>query len=156
VLAYGVAIFIGAISGSTNPLNPLQANEKFASNSFLNHASFIEIKNKQELERTIYLAKQNHKPVLLVFTATWCHICEEQKKIFSAAESRKLLEKFILLRIDISDDSTINLAKKFNIIAPPETVFFDASGQRVPLRLPDDLSVATLLTALNQILNQNH
>ncbi|MEN5388025.1 protein-disulfide reductase DsbD [Aliarcobacter skirrowii] len=127
----GVILLVGAISGATNVLKPL---EKFTSNkSFLkeDELKFIKIKNIEELEDAIL---KSSKPIMLDFWATWCVSCKELDQItFKNPEVINKLKGFTLLKVDVTQNSDDDKAiqKRFGIVGPPALIFWDENKQEV-------------------------
>lgn len=128
----GVVLFVGAISGATNPLNPL---EKFTSSkpvqSLDEKLVFTKIKNIQELELAI---KNSDKPVMLDFWASWCIACKEFEEItFKDEEVIKKLQGFTLLKADVTanNDDDKALQKMFGIVGPPGIIFWDKDKKEI-------------------------
>jgi len=132
IFLLGVILFIGAISGATNPLNPL---EKFTSSTLVQSSSeklvFKKIKNIAELELAI---KNSSKPLMLDFWASWCVACKELEEItFKDDEVIKKLQNFILLQADVTlnDDEDKALQKMFGVVGPPAIIFWDKDKNEV-------------------------
>ncbi|WP_066351510.1 protein-disulfide reductase DsbD [Aliarcobacter skirrowii] len=127
----GVILLVGAISGATNVLKPL---EKFTSNkSFVkeDELKFIKIKNIKELEDAIL---KSSKPIMLDFWATWCVSCKELDEItFKNDEVIKRLQNFTLLKVDVTQNSDDDKAiqKRFGVVGPPALIFWDENKQEV-------------------------
>ena len=127
----GVILLVGAISGATNVLKPL---EKFTNNkSFAkeDELKFIKIKNIKELEDAIL---KSSKPIMLDFWATWCVSCKELDEItFKNDEVIKRLQNFTLLKVDVTQNSDDDKAiqKRFGIVGPPALIFWDENKQEV-------------------------
>ena len=128
----GVVLFVGAISGATNPLNPL---EKFTSSKVVQSLDeklvFTKIKNIQELELAI---KNSDKPVMLDFWASWCVACKEFEEItFKDEEVIKKLQGFTLLKADVTanNDDDKALQKMFGIVGPPGIIFWDKDKKEI-------------------------
>ncbi|MDD3008277.1 MAG: protein-disulfide reductase DsbD [Arcobacter sp.] len=128
----GVVLFVGAISGATNPLNPL---EKFTSSKVVQSLDeklvFTKIKNIQELELAI---KNSDKPVMLDFWASWCVACKEFEEItFKDEEVIKKLQGFTLLKADVTanNDDDKALQKMFGIVGPPGIIFWDKNKKEI-------------------------
>ena len=128
----GVVLFVGAISGATNPLNPL---EKFTSSKAVQSLDeklvFTKIKNIQELELAI---KNSDKPVMLDFWASWCVACKELEEItFKDEEVIKKLQGFTLLKADVTanNDDDKALQKMFGIVGPPGIIFWDKNKKEI-------------------------
>lgn len=135
-LVYGVALFVGFLSGATNPLSPF---EKFTAKENVVAASssstFNKVKNVDELTLAL---KNAQKPVMLDFYADWCVNCVEFEQFtFSDARVKAKLEKLILLKADVTKNSEEDktLQKAFNIYGPPAILFFKEGKEIVELRL---------------------
>ncbi|MDD2894858.1 MAG: protein-disulfide reductase DsbD [Aliarcobacter sp.] len=132
IFLLGVILFVGAVSGGTNPLNPL---EKFTSSTTVQSSSeklvFKKIKNIEELNQAI---KESDKPVLLDFWASWCVACKEFEEItFKDEEVIKKLQNFTLLQADVTANSDEDkaLQKMFSIVGPPGIIFWDKNKNEI-------------------------
>ena len=132
LLIYGTITFIGAISGATNVLKPL---EKFISVkgavSNVHLLDFKKVKNIQELNKAI---EASNKPVMLDFWADWCVACKELDNItFQDEQVIKELEKFTLLKVDVTKNTKDDkeLMKKFQVFGPPALIFYDENNQEM-------------------------
>ena len=132
ILIYGVLTFVGAVSGATNVLNPL---EKFTSSKVVSASesgiTFKRIKNLTELESEI---KKSDKPVMLDFYADWCVACKEFENItFKDDRVIEKLKGFTLLQADVTanNEDDKELQKRFNIIGPPGIIFWDKDNNEI-------------------------
>ncbi len=73
-------------------------------------------------------AKQENKPVLLYFWATWCKFCRKlNTEVFPDPEVNSLLrERFVLVAINI--DQNKEIPQKYGVQYPPAEIFVDADG----------------------------
>ena len=131
LLILGAVLLVGAISGATNPLKPL---DKFTSSKNVintNELVFQKVKNIAELELAI---KNSDKPIMLDFWASWCVACKELEEItFKDEEVIKKLQGFTLLKADVtvnSDDDKA-LQKMFGVVGPPALIFWDKDKNEV-------------------------
>jgi thioredoxin:protein disulfide reductase len=79
----------------------------------------------------LLLAKSSGKPIIIDFGAEWCAACKElEKKTFPAPEVRKVLEGFVRIRVDCTEESaeTEALWKKYGIKSLPAVQFIDKNG----------------------------
>lgn len=132
VFILGVVLFVGAISGSTNPLKPL---EKFTSSTLVQDIGekvvFKKIKNIEELKQAI---AQSDKPVMLDFWASWCVACKEFEEItFKDTQVINKLQNFTLLKADVTANNADDkaLQKMFSIVGPPGIIFWDKDKNEV-------------------------
>ena len=132
ILIYGVIVFVGAVSGATNVLNPL---EKFTSGKTIsmqqNELVFKSVKNIAELEEAI---KSSDKPVMLDFYADWCVSCKELEEItFKDEQVIQKLKGFTLLRADVTANNQDDkeLQKRFDIVGPPGLIFWDENKKEI-------------------------
>ena len=129
LLVIGILEIIGAFTGATNPLDPLEKLKSrpasVQSGAAIQEAQFKIVKNNDELDAAI---KASDKPVLLDFSADWCSACKELEHItFKDPEVLKLMSNFTLLRADVTKNSPEDKAmlKRFNLFGPPALIFFD-------------------------------
>ncbi|WP_323669434.1 protein-disulfide reductase DsbD [Aliarcobacter butzleri] len=132
IFILGIVLFVGAISGATNPLNPL---EKFTSSKMTQVSDekliLKKIKNIQELELAI---KNSNKPVMLDFWASWCVSCKELEEItFQDEQVINKLQEFTLLKADVTEnnDEDKALQKKFGVVGPPALIFWDKDKNEI-------------------------
>lgn len=131
LLILGTVLLVGAISGATNPLKPL---DKFTSSKSVvntNELVFKKVKNIAELELAI---KNSDKPIMLDFWASWCVACKELEEItFKDEEVIKRLQGFTLLKADVTanNDDDKALQKMFGVVGPPALIFWDKDKNEV-------------------------
>ncbi len=128
ILVFGIVVFVGAISGTTNVLKPL---EKFTSGGNTTQATKLEFKKVHSLEELKVAISEAKKPVLLDFWATWCVSCKELDNLtFTDPAVQAELSKYTLLKADVSNNTEDDKAmmKEFNVFGPPALIFYDQNG----------------------------
>jgi thiol:disulfide interchange protein DsbD len=133
---YGAALFIGFISGATDPLNPF---DKFTSKTIgearKSSLNFTYVANVKAIEQAV---KESKAPVMLDFYADWCVNCIEFEKFtFSDARVKEKMQKLTLLKADVTKNSADDkmMQKEFGIFGPPAILFFKNGKEVEELRL---------------------
>ncbi|MCK5001524.1 MAG: protein-disulfide reductase DsbD, partial [Gammaproteobacteria bacterium] len=142
LLIYGIAIFIGMMTGNRNIFQPLQGlsnpassvSAQSTSNQQTSHLNFKQIKGVEGLKTALAEAKAQNKAVMLDFYADWCVSCKEMEVLtFSDQAVQQALAGVILLQADVTpnDDKDRALYKHFGIIGPPSIMFFNREGDEL-------------------------
>jgi thiol:disulfide interchange protein DsbD len=137
-IVYGVILLVGALSGRTDPLQPLAGlggvHEDRARAPEAGVA-FKRIKSTADLEREIAAAQAAGRPVMLDFYADWCVSCKEMERLtFTDAAVRVELARAVLLQADVTANDAVDqaLLQHFDILGPPTIVFFGPDGLERP------------------------
>ncbi len=135
LLVVGVLEIIGAFTGATNPLDPLEKLKSrpvaAVTGASVQEADFKIVKTPEALDAAV---KASEKPVMLDFSAKWCSACKELEHItFKDPEVVKLMKEFTLLRADVTENSPEEkaLLKRFNLFGPPAIIFYDKDGNQL-------------------------
>jgi thiol:disulfide interchange protein DsbD len=133
-MVYGILMLIGASSGSTDPLRPLdRLSVGGGATAAQDHGlAFARIKTVDDLERAIAAAGTAGKPVMLDFYADWCVSCKEMEKYtFTDPGVQAALANAVLLQADVTanDADDQALLKRFGIFGPPTIAFFGIDGE---------------------------
>jgi thiol:disulfide interchange protein DsbD len=130
LLVAGLALLVGALAGSRDPLRPLAG---LASRSAPATAPlpWMRVASLGELEEQLLSAG---KPAMLDFYADWCVSCKEMEAYtFSDPRVRATLESVLLLQADVTANNEAHraLLKRFALFGPPGIIFFDAQGREI-------------------------
>lgn len=133
ILIYGILVFVGAVSGATNVLNPLEklSGQTVVGQTISSELSWKKVKNLAELDAAI---KASTKPVMLDFYADWCVSCKELEGItFKDPEVIAKLKTFTLLKADVTKNTQDDkdLQKEYGIFGPPGLIFWNTDNQEV-------------------------
>jgi thiol:disulfide interchange protein DsbD len=130
-LTAGIALLIGALSGSRDVLQPL-AGLRAASSAAAEPVTFTRISSVDELDRTISGARG--RPVMLDFYADWCVSCKEMERYtFTDPQVRSRMADVIKVQADVTANSPEHqrLLKRFRLFGPPGIIFFDRDGREI-------------------------
>ncbi len=97
--------------------------------------------------------ENSKKPVIVDFWASWCKNCEQSERAFADPALAGALDKFSLLKIDLSEDSEQNRAIKahFNVFGPPTILFFKEGAEIASLRQIGSVNSEKLAEILSEI-----
>jgi len=132
IMIYGVLVFVGAVTGATNPLKPL---DKFTSGVAISQnveeLSWSKVKSNEQINLAV---KASSKPVMLDFYADWCISCKEFEGItFKDERVIAKLKEFTLLKADVTENNEDDKAmqKRFGVVGPPGLIFWDKDGKEI-------------------------
>ena len=129
-LIAGVAQGYGALSGATDPLQPI-VSVKANRDAPTQTVRFEELRTLAELDSRIESART---PVMLDFSAAWCVACKEMDRFtFSDPRVQARLAGIRLLRADVTHNTADDKAmlKRFRLFGPPGIIFFDNEGREL-------------------------
>jgi thiol:disulfide interchange protein DsbD len=131
LLIYGGTLVVGLLSGSTNPLQPLQ---RVSGKADTRHLEFERIKSVADFESARQRAAEKGVPLMLDFYADWCVSCKEMEYYtFTDPRVQTALSEAILIQADVTanDETDQQLLQYFGIFGPPTIVYFDRSGKEI-------------------------
>ncbi len=74
-------------------------------------------------------AKEQHKPICLIFYTTWCPHCANYSKLFSDAKIVEKSKSFVMIRLDADKNQELSQKYKPDGGYIPRTYFLSADGQ---------------------------
>ena len=128
-LVAAIAILVGALAGSRDPLRPLAVFTGGAPHS--TPVGWTRVASLDELQSRL---QAPGRIVMLDFYADWCVSCKEMEAFtFSDPKVRAELGQMMLLQADVTANSEADraLLKRFSLFGPPGIVFFDAQGREI-------------------------
>jgi thiol:disulfide interchange protein DsbD len=153
-LVAGVALVLGALAGSRDPLQPLAGFRMAGAEGApaAGEVRFERVRSVAELDARLKTASA---PVMLDFYADWCVSCKEMERFtFADPAVRARLENLVLLQADVTANSAEDkaLLQRFRLFGPPGIIFFDAQGREIPgLRVIGYQSADRFLKTLDQV-----
>jgi len=129
-LIYGIALFVGGISGSTSVFKPF---ESFMARDGSVMKGMLETATKSHkgysIERLMREVEASNKPVAVDFGKKSCAACAELEAItFPDPKVQEALKRFTFIKIDLTDNTDDDKAilEKFELFGTPNIIFFDA------------------------------
>jgi thioredoxin-related protein len=78
------------------------------------------------------LAIKEHKPMVLIFSASWCPPCRQMKKnVYPSASVKAYHDKFVWAYLDVDIASNQPAAQQFGVNGIPHIVGVKADGTRL-------------------------
>jgi thiol:disulfide interchange protein DsbD len=152
---YGLCLIVGAASGGSNLFEPLnQLTLTHNSPTPRTETQFTKIKNMAELNNAL----KKNQPTIVDFSADWCVACNEMKQVFMKPSVENFFKEknLQLLQVDltIADPDNQALLKKYNVIAPPSILIFNAHGQWLENNtIVGEQSASNFLKALSEAID---
>ena len=157
LLAWGIALVIGAAQGGSNPLRPLQSTLTTQSNPAAQTSlAFSSVDNLAALERAIDQAAAQGRPVFVHFTAEWCISCKQlERDVYPTPAVAQALKDYVLIKADVTQTNARSreLLENFGLFGPPSLLFFHQSEEVTAARIQGEINAAQLAEHL-QRLNQ--
>lgn len=164
-LIWGILLVVGAATGKSNllsPLQPLISQTGNTSAASTQHKGIIfeQVKGNSGFSQRLTKATENDEILMLDLYADWCISCKEMEAITFVDDSVVAEAKnLITVQIDLTDNNEDDqaLLKRFSLIGPPAILFFNSSGQELKnQRLVGYTDAVTLLDHMKQVTNQHN
>ncbi len=153
--AVGIIAVLGLFASAQPALNYWFADSTQQAQT--SEVSFIKIRNVEELQQQLALAKQAKRPVMLDFYADWCVACKEfEKYTFHDPAVAAQLKQFVLLQANVTRNQAqdIELLQAQQVLGLPTIDFWDAQGNPVSnARLTGFMQAAPFLEHIQRISN---
>jgi thiol:disulfide interchange protein DsbD len=132
IFIYSVALFIGALSGSSSYTKPLSflSSKNNSIEAQKKELNFITVTSIEELNKV--LSKNKGKKILIDFWAKWCTSCKELEEItFKDKRVQDYLKDYVLIRADITQNTKKQkeLSKKYGVFGPPVLLFISKDAK---------------------------
>jgi thiol:disulfide interchange protein DsbD len=147
LLAWGVALVIGAAQGGNDPLRPLAAAPGVSEAGGTEALDFIELDNLTALEKAIADAESNNQPVFVHFTADWCISCKLlERDVYPDPNVAAALRDYTLIAADVThtDAQSRQLLEKFDLFGPPSLLFFYQGEEIREARIQGEVTASQL------------
>ena len=140
MFVYGLALLVGAVTGASDPLRPLDplmaAQPVMAGTGTVapRHAEFVRIESPTDIRQQLRAASRSNTPVVLDFYADWCISCKVmERNVFSDAQVIAMLESYTLLQLDMTDNTPEHQAmlEELGLFGPPAILFYDTNGEEL-------------------------
>ncbi|WP_386083607.1 protein-disulfide reductase DsbD [Vreelandella sp. F11] len=153
LLAWGIALVIGAAQGGSNPLRPLAATSSTSGNK-LATLEFTQVSSLTELEAAISQAEGANQPVFVHFTADWCISCKLlERDVYPDPQVSAALSNYTLIAADVThtDPQSRELLNQFDLFGPPSLLFFSQGEEIRAARIQGEVTADQLYEHLESV-----
>lgn len=160
LLAWGVALVVGAAQGGSNPLRPLATAPGASEARGVEALDFTELDNLAALEQAVADAESTDQPVFVHFTADWCISCKLlERDVYPDPSVAAALRDYTLIAADVThtDAQSRQLLERFSLFGPPSLLFFYQGEEIREARIQGEVTANQLnehLAAVGQWLAQ--
>lgn len=155
LLAWGIALVLGAARGGEDPLRPLAGLG--ASKPAAQTLPFTPVTTLNQLEAELDKAAQRGSPAFVDFTAEWCVSCKiMERDVFPDPAVAEQLSEFHLIRADVTESSATSraLLDQFGLFGPPSLLFFINGEEIRHARVQGEVDAGPFARHLQELLNQ--
>ncbi len=155
LLAWGIALVIGAAQGGSNPLRPLTVSSS-SSDSGTPQATlaFQQVDELSALQTALSEAASAQQPAFVNFTADWCISCKlMERDVFPDPNVVAALNDFRLIEVDVTDTDAQSreLLNRFNLFGPPSLLFFSQGEEVRDARIQGEITAPQLVQHLEAL-----
>ena len=133
LLVYGLAAWVGALQGGSDPLRPLpHATANATGGAALER--WHTVSTPAELDAQLAAASAAREPLMLDWYADWCISCKViEREVFENSQIAPRLADYRLIRFDITDSNREQraLLDRYKLFGPPAVQFFDRTGNEL-------------------------
>lgn len=100
-------------------------------------------------------AKGNGKPIVMIFSASWCGPCQHMvKNVYPSPPVQALQDKFNWAYLDIDNEANGKLAEGFTVDTIPHIFFLDPAGKTTLDHLKDTATPEEFAAKLAKVLKK--
>ncbi|GGC83520.1 thiol:disulfide interchange protein DsbD 1 [Vreelandella lutescens] len=152
LLAWGVALVLGAAQGGSNPLRPLSSVTSSGTSHATAAPEFQEINTLSALQTVVEQAAQEGRPVFAHFTADWCISCKlMEREVYPDPNVAAVLNDFQLIAVDVTETNAQSreLLNHFNLFGPPSLLLFHQGEEVREARIQGEVTAQGLTQHLD-------
>lgn len=135
LLVYGLAAWIGALQGGSDPLRPLPHSTSAVVGSVASeNDSWYTVTTPEALDAQLEAARAAGQPLILDWYADWCISCKViEREVFADPQITPRLAGYRLIRFDITDSNPAQraLLDRYKLFGPPAILFFAPDGHEL-------------------------
>ena len=154
LLAWGLALVLGAASGAHDPLRPLTKLGSDSTTPAVAPADITTVAGLDELQQAL-ASVSDGTPAFVHFTADWCISCKQmERQVYPSPQVAEPLAQFARINVDVThtNAATRELLDHFGLFGPPSLLFFSQAGEIRQARIQGEARADELASHLNGLL----
>ncbi|WP_075881238.1 protein-disulfide reductase DsbD [Vreelandella massiliensis] len=147
LLAWGLALVIGAAQGGSNPLRPLQFSASTPEANSEQTLAFQEVDRLSALDAALNDATDQGRPAFVHFTADWCITCKQmEREVYPSPDVTRALQDYTLIKADVTqtNEHSRALLERYRLFGPPSLLFFYQGEEILEARIQGEVNAAQL------------
>ncbi|MCE8019761.1 protein-disulfide reductase DsbD [Halomonas sp. MCCC 1A11036] len=153
LLAWGLALVLGAAMGGSDPLRPLASYH--ATNSNAESVQVTTVEDLEALRSALRTGPTQDQPAFVHFTADWCISCKQlERQVYPDPLVAEPLSQFARINVDVTraDATTRELLDHFGLFGPPSLLFFSGEDEIREARIQGEVRAGQLASHLQDLL----
>jgi thiol:disulfide interchange protein DsbD len=153
LLAWGIALVLGAAMGGSDPLRPLASFH--AANSNAESVQVTTVEDLEALRSALRSGPAQDQPAFVHFTADWCISCKQlERQVYPDPLVAEPLSQFARINVDVTraDATTRELLDHFGLFGPPSLLFFSGEDEIREARIQGEVRAGQLASHLQDLL----
>ncbi|AXY40836.1 protein-disulfide reductase DsbD [Halomonas sp. JS92-SW72] len=156
LLAWGLALVLGAASGAHDPLRPLaNLGGGGGGAAAVEPAEVTTVEGLDELQQAL-ASVGDARPVFVHFTADWCISCKQmERQVYPDPRVAEPLAAFARINVDVTDSGSASreLLDHFGLFGPPSLLFFHGKEELREARIQGEMRAPGLASHLQGVLD---
>ncbi|MYL24395.1 protein-disulfide reductase DsbD [Halomonas alkaliantarctica] len=147
LLAWGLALVIGAAQGGSNPLRPLQFSASTPEANSEQTLAFQEVDRLSALDAALNDATDQGRPAFVHFTADWCITCKQmEREVYPSPDVTRALQDYTLIKADVTqtNEHSRALLERYRLFGPPSLLFFYQGEEILEARIQGEVNAVQL------------
>ncbi|WP_445000973.1 protein-disulfide reductase DsbD [Halomonas mongoliensis] len=154
LMAWGLALVLGAASGAHDPLRPLATLGGGGGAAAVEPAEVTTVTGLDDLQRAL-ASVNDGRPTFVHFTADWCISCKQmERQVYPDPRVAESLSAFARINVDVtdSDSATRELLDHYGLFGPPSLLFFQGEEEIREARIQGEMRAPGLASHLEGVL----
>ncbi|MCA1768759.1 MAG: protein-disulfide reductase DsbD [Halomonas sp.] len=154
LLAWALALVLGAASGASDPLRPLANLGGSSATNGVATEEITTVESLEELQRAL-VSVDDGRLAFVHFTADWCISCKQlERQVYPDPRVAEPLSAFVRINVDVTDSGSVTreLLDHYGLFGPPSLLFFQGTEELREARIQGEIRAPGLASHLDGVL----